>query len=260
MKAFVLAAGESRRLRPLTDTLPKCLVPIDGIPLLALWLDLLERHGVTDVLINMHHAHERLVDYIESAPTTARVTLVHERTLLGSAGTVLANRAFVAGDRRFLVIYADVLTRVDLSRMIRFHDERHTVLTMGVTPTDRPQEKGTVVLDRDGRVLAFEEKAPQPQSNLANAGIYVANQTLFDYMPTTLPVGEPLDFGHHVLPGMVPNLSAYRIEEFLLDIGTPEAYELAQTLWPETAAAQTRRASTHDRPESHSPIDVVRRF
>jgi mannose-1-phosphate guanylyltransferase len=247
MKAFILAAGESRRLRPLTDTLPKCLVPIDGTPLLTLWLELLRRHGVTDALINMHHAADRLRDYVASAPTTPRVTLVHEKALLGSAGTVLANRAFVQGDRRFLVIYADVLTRIDLSRMIRFHDACDTVLTMGVTPTERPQEKGTVLLEADGRVLAFEEKALQPRSNLANAGIYVANQALFDYMPRTLPEGGPLDFGHHVLPGMVRNLSAYRIDEFLLDIGTPETYGLAQTLWPATAVAETRRAATSDR-------------
>jgi len=101
-----------------------------------------------------------------------------------------------------------------------------------VTPTDRPREKGTVVLGSLGEVVAFEEKAPQPRSTLANAGIYVTGPELFDYMPRSVPASGVLDFGFDVLPRMVPHVAAYRIDEFLMDIGTPEAYEQAQSLWP----------------------------
>jgi mannose-1-phosphate guanylyltransferase len=239
MKAFLLAAGESRRLRPLTTALPKCLVPIDGTPLLTLWLELLAQHGVTDVLINMHHAHERILEYFEHSPTTVRVTLAHEPSLLGSAGTIVQNRAFVAEEARFFVIYADVLTRVNLTRMLAFHDARDAVMTIGVAPTDRPREKGTVVLDADGRVVAFEEKAARPRSHLANAGIYIASGRVFEYLPDSVPE-RPLDFGHDILPAMAGEMNAYTIEEFLLDIGTPEAYASAQTLWPAAVLADAR--------------------
>ena len=232
MKAFLLAAGEGRRLRPLTETLPKCLVPIRGTPLLALWLQLLERGGITDVLINLHHAHARVVEFLDGYRTPIAVTTTHEPVLLGSAGTVRANRDFVRDESRFLVLYADNLTNVDLRRLIRFHDARDLPLTIGVVPTDRPKEKGTVVVDAQDRVLEFVEKSPQPRSDLANAGIYVAGQELFECLPAATPRSDVLDFGYDVLPRMIPRVSAYRIEEFLMDIGTPDGYALAQERWP----------------------------
>jgi mannose-1-phosphate guanylyltransferase len=232
VKAFLLAAGEGRRLRPLTDTIPKCLVPIRGTPLLALWLALLERHGVTEVLLNLHHAHERVTEFLATHRTPIRVETVHEARLLGSAGTVAANRRFVDRERRFLIVYADNLTNVDLTKMISFHDRRSDSVTMGVVPTDKPSEKGTVVVGADGRVVEFAEKALRPRSNLANAGIYVAGQDLFSYLPSSIAEGEALDFGHHVFPRMTPDLGAYEIKDFLMDIGTPKSYAAGQTAWP----------------------------
>jgi mannose-1-phosphate guanylyltransferase len=232
VKAFLLAAGEGRRLRPLTETLPKCLVPIRGEPLLGLWLRLLERHGVTEVLVNVHYLHEQVTSFLRAWPGPVKVRAVHEPALLGSAGTVLANRAFVEGEPRFLVLYADNLTNVDLSAMLRFHESRPETLTIGVTPTDRPREKGTVVLGASGEVVAFEEKTPEPRSNLANAGIYVTGPRLYDYLPAAVPAGGVLDFGFDVLPRMVPDVAAWRIDQYLVDIGTHAAYDRAQGEWP----------------------------
>jgi mannose-1-phosphate guanylyltransferase len=232
VKAFLLAAGEGRRLRPLTETVPKCLVPIRGTPLLAVWLELLERHGVGEVLVNLHYAHERVLEFLRSWPTRLKVSTVYERRLLGSAGTVVANRSFVEGERRFLILYADNLTNVNLTHMIEHHDGRRHSVTMGVVPTDAPAEKGTVVVDADGRILEFVEKSSQPRSNLANAGIYVAGQELFSYLPQAAAEVGALDFGHHIFPAMTPHLGAYPINEFLMDIGTPDDYERGQLGWP----------------------------
>ena len=218
-------------MRPLTDTLPKCLVPIRGTPLLAIWLQLLETAGVSEALVTVRHEHERVEDFLQACRTSVGVRVIHEPRPLGSAGAVVASRDHLARGGDFLILYADVLTNVDLRRMIGFHAQHSSALTLGVTVTDRPTEKGTVVTAPDGRVLAFDEKAAEPRSNLANAGIYVARQALFRYLPAALPDGS-LDFGYHVLPGMVPDVMAYRIEEFLLDIGTMEAYQRAQADWP----------------------------
>jgi len=240
MKAFLLAAGEGRRLRPLTDTVPKCLVPIGGTPLLAIWLTALERGGVTDVLVNLHYAHDRVGAFLDGWRSSLRVHPAYEPTLLGSAGTVLTNRDFVRGEDSFLIAYADNLTTLDLGRMTAFHDATTTALTLGVSPTDRPSQKGTVVLDERGRVVLFQEKSPQPRSNLANAGVYLARQRIFDYFPAAMPASGALDFGFDVLPRMAPDLTAYRIEELLIDIGTLEDYARAQDLW----AAETEKSGS----------------
>lgn len=240
MKAFLLAAGEGRRLRPLTDRLPKCLVPIAGTPLLGIWLRLLEAHGVRGVLVNTNYLAKQVDAFLETWPTSMDVVTAYEPRLLGSAGTVAANRAFVAGEDRFFIIYADNLSNVDLGAMARFDAGRPEWLTIGVVPTDRPREKGTVIIDEAGRIAAFDEKVERPRSNLMNAGIYVAGRQLFDELPEPGPSGV-LDFGYDVLPRLVPRIAAYHIPEFLMDIGTPEAYAAAQATWVEEPRAATRR-------------------
>jgi mannose-1-phosphate guanylyltransferase len=230
VKAFLLAAGEGRRLRPLTDSLPKCLVPIGGTPLLAIWLEALASNGVTHVLINVHHLHDKVVQFLTGFRTPLHVDIVHEPTLLGSAGTVLANRQFVVDERAFFIVYADVLTSIDLRRMARFHESRGEPVTIGLVPTDIPQEKGTVLVDSEGRVARFAEKAEVPLSNLSNAGIYVAGQEIFAHIPSG-SAGRPVDFGVDVFPSLTPHIAAYPIEEFLMDIGTPALYELADREW-----------------------------
>ena len=231
MRALLLAAGEGRRLRPLTDNVPKCLVPVGGTPLLGIWLQQLEAHGVRAVLVNTHYLAGDVEAFLRSWPTTMDVVAAHEPRLLGSAGTVLANRDFVADGQPFLVIYADNLSNLDIGKMARFHATHQEPLTMGIVPTDRPREKGTVLVDSTGRIVAFEEKAERPRSNLSNAGVYVASQGVFDDLGAAGPV-DVLDFGHDVLPRMVPRIMAYPIDEFMTDIGTPEAYARAQLVWP----------------------------
>ena len=229
-----------RDLLPLPAGPVRYPLPIGGTPLLAIWFDLLARGGVTDVLVNLHYAHERVRAFLDGWRSSLGVHTVYEPTLLGSAGTVLTNRDFVRGEDTFLIAYADNLTSLDLGRMTAFHGATTTALTLGVSPTDRPSQKGTVVLDDRGRVVLFEEKAPQPRSNLANAGVYLARQRTFDYFPTAMPASGVLDFGFDVLPQMAPDLTAYPIEELLIDIGTLEDYTRAQGLW---AAEMAKRGS-----------------
>jgi mannose-1-phosphate guanylyltransferase len=200
-------------------------------------LTLLEAHGITDVLVNLHHLPEEVMAFLKRFPTKLNVTTVYEPALLGSAGTVWQNRPFVEGDEDFLIVYGDNLTTVNLRKMMAFHRRRRETLSLGATLTDRPREKGTVVVGPAGEAVRFEEKADQPQSNLANAGIYVANQRLFEYMRARAGV---YDFGHDVLPDMVPDIAVYFIDEFLMDIGTSAAYAEAQRVWPGLGATTWR--------------------
>ena len=148
--------------------------------------------------------------------------------MLGSAGTVRANRAFV-GDEDFLVCYADNLTDANLSALQSVHTAHDVPLTMGLFETGRPEECGIAALDPGGRITAFTEKPEKPVSNLANAGIYVASADLFDVIPEDR---TPVDFGFDVIPKLVGRMAGCRIEGFLMDIGTPERYAEAQRRWP----------------------------
>ena len=227
MRAFLLAAGLGTRLRPLTAQMPKCLVPIAGRPLLAYWLALFGRHGIHDVLINTHHLPEQVDAFARDNRTDVRLTTCYEPQLLGSAGTVRANRDWIADGAPFVIAYADNLTSANLSALVAAHEQHRPVLTMGLFRTDQPQRCGILELDREGdegRVVGFEEKPARPKSNLANAGIYVTDRRILDYLPETVPA----DFGIDVLPRLVGNMYGRTIEP-IIDVGTLDSYQQAQT-------------------------------
>lgn len=227
MKAFLLAAGLGLRLRPLTDDIPKCLLPIGGTPLLSIWLELCVHHGVREVLINLHHRPERVQTFLAGYAGPVIVRTTYEPELLGTAGTVRENWEFVSGERDFLVLYADNLTDADLSAVVRSHRAGGAPLTIGVFRTPSPESCGIVALDPSGLVLSFVEKPADPRSNLASAGIYAASRELRD----TLPPAGFADFGLDVLPGLVGRARGQLIEGFLCDIGTPDGYRRAQEAW-----------------------------
>jgi len=246
VKAFLLAAGYGRRLRPLTDRTPKCLLPVGGEPLLGWWLRACRRHGVREVLVNTHHLAEEVWRYV-AGPGSAHgmaISLFHEEKLLGSAGTLRAARHFAAGEESFFVIYADNLSEVDLGRMARWHASHDAVLTVGLFRAPEPERCGIAMLDEAGRIVEFVEKPSVPRSPWAGAGIYVARETLFDRLDEAWelrPAGQRvLDFGFDILPGLAARGEAqgYMIEEFLMDIGTPESYALANRRFSEGPAAR----------------------
>src|SRR5438309_11324826 len=132
MKAFLLAAGHGTRLRPITDNIPKCLVPIRGTPLLSIWLELCKQFGIDEVLINIH-AHAAIGrDFLQQNAYGIRAHVVEQEQLLGSAGTLRCNRDWVAAEDEFWVFYADVLCHPDLGNMLRLHRQRRPAATLAV--------------------------------------------------------------------------------------------------------------------------------
>ena len=224
MKAFLLAAGVGSRLRPITDSIPKCLVPVNGKPLLYYWLKLFEKNGITEVLINVHHLPDAVISFLEQNRFNLTIHTVREATLLGSAGTVRSNFDFVSQEDAFLICYADNLTTIELRRMIGFHFSHQPIMTLGLFHTDNPQDCGVAVIDDDDTVVGFEEKPSQPVSNLASAGIYVCNPEISRYLPGKIPS----DIGYDVLPLLIGNMKGYFIKEYFIDIGTKKNYERAQ--------------------------------
>jgi mannose-1-phosphate guanylyltransferase len=163
------------------------------------------------------------------------VRLFYEAELLGSGGTLMENKGWVADGKPFFILYGDNLTNVNLSKIYDFHRQHDQLMTLSVFKADEPERCGIVEIDEDSLVVDFVEKPTKPKSNMAAAGIYVADQRIFDFFPENPDSIRPLDFGFHLLPNLVGKMKAYFIEEFLIDIGTPESYGKAQKIYPAIA-------------------------
>jgi mannose-1-phosphate guanylyltransferase len=231
-KAFILAGGKGTRLRPITDTIPKCLVPIQGVPLLTIWLRACRAAGIEEVLINLH-AHAKAVrSFLAHKDYGLKVCMMEEESLLGSAGTLRANRQWVAQDESFWVFYADVLNRADLTSMARFHEQRRPAATLGVYEVPDPRLCGIVSVLPDGTIDHFVEKPDNPPGKLAFTGLMIATVPVLDMIPDRTPA----DIGFDVLPKLTGRMLAFPIRDYLIDIGTLENYQKAQATWPDHAA------------------------
>jgi len=230
MKALVLAAGMGTRLGPLTQYVPKPMLPIGGRPLLEYILELLRRHGITDIALNLHHRPDAILRHFGSGEAWGvHLRYSYEASLLGSAGTALRQLAWVYPEP-FLVYYGDVYTDADLSRLIERHLASDATATIVVHQVDDPSQKGVVEYNTHGRVRRFVEKPPAERvfSNWVNSGIYVLNPEVLHYV-----TGIPSDFGSDVFPRLLEagcHIQVHPITDTLIDIGTPENYQLAQQL------------------------------
>ena len=228
MKAFLLAAGVGSRLRPITDTIPKCMMAIDGHPLLDIWLDAFDAAGVDEVLVNLHHLPDVVRHHVAARTGPPVVRTVFEPELLGSAGTLVANRYWLGEDEMFLACNADNLTDFDLRSLVDEHREYGAVATLTVFHSENPSAGGVVEVDDTGMVAGFAEKPSKPVSDLVNAGMYAFHSSLLK--ETDGP--PPQDIGYHLLPRLVGRARAMLVKGYFRDIGTVEAYRQAQLEWP----------------------------
>ncbi len=224
MRAILLAAGLGTRLRPLTDQMPKCLVPVKGKPLLQIWLERLSVVGVSEFLINTHYLADQVHDFLER--TSYRVTCSHESELLGTAGTLNKNRDFLAGEDAFLV-HADNYCLADFSAFMKAHQSRPSecCMTMMTFRTQQPQQCGIVEVNSCGVVESFHEKVKNPPGNLANGAVYILAPEALGDIPQTAK-----DLSTEVLPKLIGRIQTYETKEPFIDIGTPENYQFALTL------------------------------
>ena len=226
-KVMLLAAGLGTRLRPLTERVPKCLVPIGGRPLLDHWRTSFERHGVRDVVVNVHAHADQVHDWVRrsNAAGPIRWVAVDEPELLGSAGTIRENLDLLEDDGPdFLVVYADNLSAVDLASLVRAHRERGAVFTAALFETSAPAECGIATLGADGRIVEFVEKPASPASNLANAGIYVVGRgVLHDLLDES-----SFDMGFDVMPQLVGRMHGWVSHDYHRDIRDAESLARAE--------------------------------
>lgn len=226
MRAVLVAAGLGTRLRPLTLHVPKCLVPIHGRPLLGYWLDHLFAAGTERVLINTHWLADAVRTYVAASPWRERIDLVHETELLGTAGTLAANRGWL-GDEAFLLAHADNLTSFDLPDFLARHRARPPAcaMTMLAFRTDVPRSCG--ILGLEGSIVSsFHEKVANPPGNLANAAVYLCEPEIARFV---VALGKPVaDFSTEVVPAFMGRILAVETAGYHRDIGSAEALALAE--------------------------------
>jgi len=223
MQALVLAGGQGTRLRPLTYTTPKPVIPLAGRPFLTFMLDWLRGHGVTEAILSCGFMSEGVHDVLGDIYEGMRLRYVIEQEPLGTAGPV--RLAFEEGllAERLLVLNGDVLTDMDLTAELEQHERTGARATLALIAVEDTAGYGVVPTDRAGRVEAFLEKSDGPApTNRINAGAYVIERELIE---AAVPAGRAVSFEREVFPQLVRNgLYGWDADGYWVDIGTPERY------------------------------------
>ena len=228
MKALLLCAGEGTRFRPITNHLPKPLVPINGKPLLEYWLENLSKSGVDKFLINTHYLHEKIEEFVSNSKYKDQITLVYEDELLNTAGPIVANKDFFTKDEPFILVHADNLSICNFQDFINNHKDRpqQSQITMMLFKTDNPSSCGIVELNDEGIVQQFHEKVQSPPSNLANGAVYICEYSIIEFLLSLNK--KDIDFSIEVIPNYLNKINTFLNDTYHRDIGTVESYALAQ--------------------------------
>ena len=224
MKALFLAGGFGTRLKPITNDLPKPMVPIMGKPLLERNIEKLKKYGVDEIVLSTCYKPGKIRNYFkDGSKLGVKISYITEDMPLGTAGAVKNAQRFF--DDTFLVFNADILSDIDISEMIRFHKERGALATIAATQVENPSDYGVIEHDKDGCITAFKEK-PGPHvssSNLINAGVYIFEPQILD----EIPGGRAVSIERETYPMLLQKgfkLAVYDRCSYWLDLGTPGKY------------------------------------
>jgi mannose-1-phosphate guanylyltransferase/phosphomannomutase len=224
VKAVIMAGGEGTRLRPQTSNLPKPMLPLVGRPMMEHIVSLLRRHGITDIVITVAFLPNAIRSYFgDGSELGVRMAYATEESPLGTAGSVRNAREQLT--ERFIVISGDVLTDIDLTEVIAFHEKNEALATIALSAVENPLEFGIVITREDGSIERFLEKPGWGQvfSDTINTGIYVLEPEIFE----RIPEGRPVDFSGEVFPGALDDgrpLYGYVADGYWEDVGTTAAY------------------------------------
>ncbi len=225
MEVVIMAGGEGKRLRPLTDKLPKPLLPINERPLLDFLIEHSVRNGADNIIVCTGYLAEKVAEHIEKQDYGTFIRESRETTPLGTAGPLLPIKNELESE--FIVLYSDVYTTVDLKKMLEFHTQKKSDATLLLHKSDHPQDSTVVTVDSSSRITGFVEKPGsewKEHGNLTSAALYVLNKSVVDFIDT----GKELDFAKDVFPQMLregKKLYGYVSEEYTKDMGTAERYK-----------------------------------
>jgi NDP-sugar pyrophosphorylase family protein len=229
MRAMVMAAGAGTRLQPLTFSVPKPMVPIANRPVLEYTIDNLRRHGITELILNLHSHPQMIKNHFKDGQRLGvKIYYSHEPELLGTAGGVKRASSFLK-DQTFLVMSGDGLTDIDLTRLIEFHRHRKSAGTIALKPIDTRFDYGVTLTNPTGRITRFIEKPKWSDvfSNQVNTGIYVFEPKILGQ----IPANKVYDFGNDLWPKLLKDkarIFGHVIDAYWCDVGNLNEYRRAQ--------------------------------
>ena len=221
MKAVVLVGGEGTRLRPLTETVPKPLLPILNRPFLHRVLDHLAQHGVHEVITSSSYLERSFAAFIAERHGDPRITWITEREPLGTGGAIV--NALPRVDGTFLVLNGDILTDLELTELVRFHERQGAVATIALHRVEDARPFGLVAADAQGRVLEFREKPGEPIPGDINAGTYVLEPEAFEGWEP----GRAISIEREIFPALIDRgapVYSFPSGAYWIDLGTPQNY------------------------------------
>jgi mannose-1-phosphate guanylyltransferase len=226
MNALLLAAGLGSRLRPYTDSWPKCLMPINNIPLLEYWIFDMVSIGIDKIFINLHYHAEEVLYFIENNKYKESIVTFNEKNLLGTAGTIkaLSNELM---DEPSIIIHADNFCVCDMQSFINSHLHKKDFIdiTMMTFITNNPESCGIVKIDDQNIIHEFYEKTNRNVGNLANAAIYIVEPSIIKWISKKK---EVFDFSLDVIPNFIGKIATWENTDKLIDIGTPKKLKSCQ--------------------------------
>ncbi len=229
MKAVVMAGGEGTRLRPLTSSRPKPLVPILNKPCMQHTIELLKRAGITDIVVTLYYLADEIEGYFGDGSELG-VNLIYtvEDTPLGTAGSVKKAQEHLKDDT-FIIVSGDALTDLDVDKAIAYHREKESAATLILQHVDNPLEFGVVITDDNGRIRRFLEKPSWGEvfSDTVNTGMYILEPSVFDYMEHE----RSYDWSQDIFPQLLSEekpMFGYVMGEYWCDVGSLQQYRTAQ--------------------------------
>ena len=222
VKAVVLVGGEGTRLRPITETVPKPLLPLMDRPSLDHVLDHLARHGVHQVVLSSSYLESTFHDFIEARHGDPTIAWITEEEPLGTGGAIV-NALEHLDDEPFFALNGDILTDLDLTAMVRFHRDRGAVATIALHHVEDARQFGLVLTEPDGRVIEFREKPTEPMPGDVNAGTYVLEPSALEDWAR----GETVSIERQIFPALIASgrpVHGFLSDAYWLDLGTPENY------------------------------------
>jgi NDP-sugar pyrophosphorylase family protein len=253
MKAMILAAGFGTRLRPLTETLPKPLVPLNGKPLIEYTLFLLRKHGFLDVVINLHYQGGKIRDTLGSGSRWGlRLTYSDEPEILGTGGGIKKVQPLLS-DGPFLVINGDILVNIDLARVIAFHRQKQAAVTLVLREDPEADRWGPVEIDSGERVRSICGEPPHSEAKAGKrmfCGIHIIEPEVFGYLPAGGFSNIMDAYRKMIREGKI--IAGYTMDGYWMDIGTEERYRLAQEHVKEGAGRLNDPAEPNRRGENRN--------
>lgn len=227
MKAIILAGGFGTRLRPLTYNIPKPIIPVANRPFICHQIEHLKRHGVDEVIILVHYLPAKIQKILEGEKLGVKIRYCHERQPLGTAGAVKFAEKYFKDEELIIVFNGDILTELNLQKVVKFHKENKVKVTITLTQVEDPTNFGMVLIDKENRVTKFLEK-PSWEDAVAdtiNAGIYVIDPSIFNLVPKN----SSFSFERDLFPLLLEKgerMLGFVSSNYWIDIGSPEKYLL----------------------------------